>query len=142
LIDAARHGARPDLVEPIVPDYDTALVIKARHSFFYSTPLEYLLGQEGIDHLGLAGQVTEQCILYSALDAYVRHHQVTVPRDAVAHIDERLAGAALAVMERNMAAEVSSASSARWSRAGHGAAVERSGHERDRDQGPREGPTR
>jgi len=55
-------------------------VIKARHSIFYSTPLEYLLGQEGIDHLVLAGQVTEQCILYSALDAYVRHHHVTVPR--------------------------------------------------------------
>lgn len=56
----------------------------------------------------LAGQVTEQCILYSALDAYMRH-RVTVARDAVAHIDERLADAALAMMERNMAAEVSPA---------------------------------
>jgi nicotinamidase-related amidase len=50
-----------------------------------------------------------QCILYSALDAYVRHHGVTVPCDAVAHIDPRLAEASLAMMERNMAAEVSPA---------------------------------
>jgi len=109
LVDAALSAARPDLVEPIVPAEDTAFVIKARHSIFYSTPLEYLLGQEGVDHLVLAGQVTEQCILYSALDAYVRHHRVTVARDAVAHIDEHLADAALAMMERNMAAEISPA---------------------------------
>jgi len=35
----------------------------------------------------LTGQVTEQCILYSALDAYVRHFEVVVRPDAVAHID-------------------------------------------------------
>ncbi len=109
LVEAACRGARPDLVEPIRPDDETAFVIKARHSIFYSTPLEYLLGQEGIDHLVLAGQVTEQCILYSALDAYVRHHRVTIPRDAVAHIDDGLAEAALTLMERNMAAEISPA---------------------------------
>ncbi|HXN37290.1 MAG TPA: hypothetical protein VN892_04575 [Solirubrobacteraceae bacterium] len=31
----------------------------------------------------LIGQVTEQCILYSALNAYVRRYSITVPRDAV-----------------------------------------------------------
>jgi nicotinamidase-related amidase len=106
LVDAACNGERPDLVKPIVPTEDTAFVIKARHSIFYSTPLEYLLGQEGVDHIVLAGQVTEQCILYSALDAYVRHHHVSVPRDAVAHIDGELADAALTMMERNMDAWV------------------------------------
>jgi nicotinamidase-related amidase len=54
----------------------------------------------------LVGQVTEQCILYSALDAYVRHYQVTVPRDCVAHIHEDLAEAAFKMMERNMKARV------------------------------------
>jgi nicotinamidase-related amidase len=49
----------------------------------------------------LTGQVTEQCILYSALDAYVRHFQVR-SSDAVAHIHEHLARAALEMMERNM----------------------------------------
>jgi nicotinamidase-related amidase len=70
------------------------------------TPLEYLLSQREIDHLVLAGQVTEQCILYSALDAYVRHLDVTIPTDGVAHIHEDLAQAALKMMERNMRAEL------------------------------------
>ncbi|MFL5902849.1 MAG: cysteine hydrolase family protein, partial [Solirubrobacteraceae bacterium] len=73
---------------------------------FYMTPLEYLLGQKEIDHLILTGQVTEQCILYSALDAYVRHLKVSVPRDAVAHIHEELAEAAFRMMEINMGAEI------------------------------------
>jgi len=50
--------------------------------------------------------VTEQCILYSALDAYIRHFDVRVPPDAVAHIYEDLADAALRMMERNMSADL------------------------------------
>ena len=57
----------------------------------------------------MTGQATEQCILYSALDAYVRHFRVTVPRDAVAHIHEHLAEAALEMMETNMRAEITTA---------------------------------
>jgi nicotinamidase-related amidase len=106
LARAALNGRRPDLVEPILPPDDADFVIKARHTIFYMTPLEYLLGQKRIDHLVLAGQVTEQCILYSALDAYVRHFEVTIPTDAVAHIHEGLAEAALKMMERNMRAEL------------------------------------
>jgi nicotinamidase-related amidase len=85
-----------------------AFVVKARHSVFYETQLEYLLRQEGVERLVLAGQVTEQCILYSALDAYVRHFDVVVPRNAVAHIHEDLADAALRMMETNMRAHLTS----------------------------------
>jgi nicotinamidase-related amidase len=38
------------------------LLTKVRHSAFYSTPLAYLLGRQGIKRLILTGQVTEQCI--------------------------------------------------------------------------------
>lgn len=106
LTSRALDGKRPDLVEPVLPPDDSKFVLKARHSIFYGTPLDYLLYQEEIGHLVLCGQVTEQCILYSALDAHVRHFDVTIPRDAVACIDERLADAALEMMERNMGAEV------------------------------------
>ncbi len=68
--------------------------------------LEYLLRQEQVDRVILTGQVTEQCVLYSALDAYVRRFQITVPRDCVAHIDGELAHAALRMMESNMRADV------------------------------------
>jgi nicotinamidase-related amidase len=106
LAEAAIRGARPDLVEPVLPPDDASFVIKARHSIFYGTPLEYLLSEKSVDHVVLAGQVTEQCILYSALDAYVRRLTVSVPRDGVAHIEEHLAEAAFEMMESNMRAEL------------------------------------
>jgi nicotinamidase-related amidase len=101
------------LVEPIAPTDDTLFVVKARHSIFYQTPLEYLLDQHDVDRVVLIGQVTEQCVLYSALDAYIRELQVTIPRDAVAHIHEHLAEASLEMMERNMDAELCAADDVR-----------------------------
>ncbi|MFF1546745.1 cysteine hydrolase family protein [Streptomyces sp. NPDC058291] len=106
LLDKALAGPHADLVDPLRPDESSQFVVKARHSVFFETPLSYLLDQESIDHLVLCGQVTEQCVLYSALDAHIRHFDVTVPRDAVAHIHADLADAALKMMERNMGARV------------------------------------
>ncbi|MER6789824.1 isochorismatase family cysteine hydrolase [Streptomyces sp. NPDC000658] len=106
LLDTALAGPNADLVDPLRPDEASLFVVKARHSVFFETPLSYLLDQEDVGHLVLCGQVTEQCVLYSALDAHIRHFDVTVPRDAVAHIHADLADAALEMMERNMGARV------------------------------------
>jgi nicotinamidase-related amidase len=106
LLERVMEGDYRELVEPISPAEDALFVVKARHSIFYETPLEYMLRQQGVEKLVLVGQVTEQCILYSALDAYIRHMQVVVPHDAVAHIHADLAEAALRMMEVNMRAEV------------------------------------
>lgn len=112
LLRRALAGRRPDLVAPIAPPPDVDFVFKVRHSAFYSTPLEYLLRQRGCERVVLTGQVTEQCILYSALDAYVRHFDVRVARDAVAHIDPALGAAALRMIARNMRAELVDAADA------------------------------
>lgn len=106
IADMALAGAAPELVKPLIPANDMPFVVKARHSIFYGTVLEYLLRQEEIDRLILTGQVTEQCILYSALDGYVRRWEIAVARDCVAHIDSELADAALRMMESNMRAQV------------------------------------
>jgi nicotinamidase-related amidase len=106
IAEHALTGASPDLVEPVLPPKDAPFIVKARHSIFYETLLEYLLRREEINRLVLAGQVTEQCILYSALDAYVRHFEVVIPTDAVAHIDERLAQAAIQMMQTNLHAQL------------------------------------
>jgi nicotinamidase-related amidase len=107
---ATEHGRR--LVEPLAPDDDVALVLKGRHSIFWETPLSYMLRQSDVGHVVLCGQVTEQCILYSALDAHIRHFDVTVARDACAHIHEDLAEAALKMMEVNMGARICDANDA------------------------------
>jgi nicotinamidase-related amidase len=109
LVEGARAGAGADLIDPIAPPDDAPFVVKARHSAFYGSHLEYLLSTEGIGRLVMVGQVTEQCILYSALDAYIRHFQIAIPRDGVASIDAGLADAALRMMEGNMRAEVADA---------------------------------
>jgi nicotinamidase-related amidase len=106
VVGAAVHGQRPDLVEPIAPDENCQRLLKVRHSAFYASSLDYLLGRLETRKLILTGQVTEQCILYSALDAYVRHFSVIVPPDAVAHIDPELSDAALTMMAENMHAEI------------------------------------
>ncbi|MFE9636121.1 cysteine hydrolase family protein [Streptomyces sp. NPDC006463] len=110
ILQAALSGRHSDLVEPIAPDEDSLFVVKARHSAFFETPLAYLLGQLEAERVVLCGQVTEQCVLYSALDAYIRHLDVVVAADAVAHIDPDLAEAALRMMERNMSAVICSGS--------------------------------
>lgn len=106
LVQSALEGERPDLVEPVAPKPDFRFVSKVRHSAFYASPLDYLLGRLSTKRVVLTGQVTEQCILYSALDAYIRHFDVIVPRDAVAHIDSELGEAALRMMESNMGAQL------------------------------------
>jgi nicotinamidase-related amidase len=109
IVRSALEGEHPDLVEPIAPDEGELFLEKVRHSAFYSTPLAYLLGRLDTKRLILTGQVTEQCILYTALDAYIRHFTVMVPQDAVAHIVPDLGHAALQMMERNMRAEIAPA---------------------------------
>ncbi|MEW9552958.1 cysteine hydrolase family protein [Nonomuraea sp. NPDC050783] len=103
----ATQGRRPDLVKPILPPPECAFLPKVRHSAFFGTSLEYLLSHLEIGTVVLTGQVTEQCVLYSALDAYVRHYDLAVPPDCVASIDDELGRAALRMMERNMSADLS-----------------------------------
>ncbi|MFF4832516.1 cysteine hydrolase family protein [Streptomyces sp. NPDC001315] len=106
LVESALSRPHAGLVEPIRPDDASLFVVKARHSIFHDTPMSYLLWQLSVGTVVLTGQVTEQCVLYSALDAHIRHLDVTVPRDAVASIHPHLAAAALEMMERNMGARI------------------------------------
>jgi nicotinamidase-related amidase len=106
LLERVTDGPHRRLVEPLAPHEADAFVLKGRHSIFWQTSLDYLLRQSGIDRLVLCGQVTEQCILYSALDAHDREYAVTVARDACASIDAELADAALRLMEVNMHARI------------------------------------
>ena len=87
LVDAAVNGARPDLVEPIVPGDETAFVIKARHSIFYSTPPRLPAGTAGHRPSGAGGPG------HRAVHPLQRARRLRAPppghgtRDAVAHID-------------------------------------------------------
>jgi nicotinamidase-related amidase len=102
LVEGALAGRHPELVAPITPDRSAPFITKGRHSIFYQTAVDHLLRSVGVERIVLAGQVTEQCILYSALDGYIRGYEVAIPVGAVAHIDPELGRAALTMMERNL----------------------------------------
>src|SRR3954462_8679891 len=102
----ALDGERPDLGEPIAPRDDDAFFFKGRHSAFYGTLLAHYLHSTETQRVVFTGQVTEQCIVYSAHDAHVREYDVTVLRDGVAAIDEDLGEAALDMMRENIHAEI------------------------------------
>ena len=106
LLERVPAGPHRRLGEPLAPRDDVAFVLKGRHSIFWETSLEFLLRQHGVERLVLCGQVTEQCILYSALDAHIRQFAVTVAHDACASIHRDLAEAALRLMELNMHARI------------------------------------
>ncbi|MFE9361482.1 isochorismatase family cysteine hydrolase [Streptomyces sp. NPDC006978] len=118
ILETALSGPHADLVRPLQPDADSLFVVKARHSIFFETPLAYLLTQLRVENIILTGQVTEQCVLYSALDAHIRKLKVTIPKDAVAHIHADLADAALRMMELNMQADIVSSDSIRFQPSG------------------------
>jgi len=106
LVATALEGEQPDLVEPIKPPAGVPFLPKGRHSAFYETPLSHLLHVEHVERLVICGQVTEQCVFYTALDAYLRGYEVVIPSDAVAHIVPEFARAALGMAEKNAHAEL------------------------------------
>jgi nicotinamidase-related amidase len=106
LVRQALAGRHPDLVDPVAPPKGVPFFAKGKHSIFYQTSVAHLLQVADVRKLVLCGQVTEQCIMYSALDAYMRGYEVHVPRDAVAHIVEEWAEASLGMMAKNLHAEL------------------------------------
>jgi nicotinamidase-related amidase len=106
LVRTALDGEHPELIESIIPPGGVPFLPKGRHSAFYETPLSHLLHVEGVERLVITGQVTEQCVFYSALDAYLRGYEVVIPTDAVAHIVPEFAEAALGMSAKNAHAEL------------------------------------
>ena len=72
IVRSALDGERSDLVKRSFRRRAAIFSPRRGTVVFYATPPEYLLGRLDTKRLILTGQVTEQCILYSALDAYVR----------------------------------------------------------------------
>ena len=66
-----------------MPDEDDYFVLKPKHSGFYSTSLELLLEHLGARSLILTGIAGNNCVLFTANDAYMRDFKIFVPSDCV-----------------------------------------------------------
>jgi nicotinamidase-related amidase len=72
------------LAELLTPEEDDYFVLKPKHSGFYSTTLDTLLEYLRAHTLILTGLTTDNCVLFTASDAYLRDYRVIVPEDCVA----------------------------------------------------------
>ena len=97
--------------EPIArllrPDDDDYFVLKPKHSAFFSTTLETLLAYLGARTLVLAGLTGDRCILFTAVDAFMRDFRVLVPADCTASIDDEENRQAIGYLERVLGLDVS-----------------------------------
>jgi nicotinamidase-related amidase len=80
-------GSPRKIVGLLAPRPNDIAVLKPRHSAFYETPLQLLLQQVKARELVITGLTSEWCVLFTAIDAYVRGYQLTVPVDCIASGD-------------------------------------------------------
>jgi nicotinamidase-related amidase len=83
-------------LKPLARDY---FVLKARNSAFFCTALPPLLEELRVQRLIVAGLSTDNCVLFTAHDAYLRGFKVAVPHDCVAAQSEADTERALAQMK-------------------------------------------
>ena len=72
------------IAELLVPDEDDYFVLKPKHSGFFSTTLDLLLEYLGVRTLIVAGFAGNNCVLFTANDAYMRDYKLIIPADCTA----------------------------------------------------------
>jgi nicotinamidase-related amidase len=94
------------VVSALTPQEDDYFVLKPKHSGFYQTPLEILLTKRGTKAAIITGLTTNNCVLFTASDAYMRDLQLRVPRDCVAAASMTAHNSALEHIETVLKANV------------------------------------
>ena len=96
-------------VELLLPEEDDYFVLKPKNSGFYSTTLDLLLTHLGAKNLILTGIQGNNCVLFTANDAYMRDYKLFVPSDCTASNTEEENEHALAQLQNVLKADISSA---------------------------------
>jgi len=81
-------------------------VLKPKHSGFYSTSFDLLLDHLGANKLILTGIAGNNCVLFTANDAYMRDFELFVPLDCVVSQTHEENDYALKQMARVLKADV------------------------------------
>jgi nicotinamidase-related amidase len=81
LEDPVRGQPIARLLAPSEEDY---FVLKPKHSGFFSTTLDLLLEHLGVRTLIIVGFAGDNCVLFTANDAYMRDYKLIIPADCTA----------------------------------------------------------
>ena len=113
-----RDGVRGKaLAERLAPGPDDYFVLKPKHSGFFSTTLDILLEYLRAHTLILTGLTAENCVLFTASDAYLRDFHLVVPPDCVVSIEPAHTREALEHMHRVLKAQLTPSTELELSRA-------------------------
>ena len=93
-------------VKLVLPDEDDYFVLKPKHSGFYCTSLELVLDHVGATNLILAGIAGNNCVLFTANDAYMRDFKIVIPADCVVSESPQENEYALKQMEKVLKADI------------------------------------
>lgn len=102
----AKPGIAGKIARLIAPRRDDFALLKPRHSAFYATPLDLLLEQLRCKRLIVTGIAADNCVLFSAMDAYLRGYSVWIPVDCVAAESADARDNALEQMARVLKADI------------------------------------
>lgn len=105
------HCLEPDirgrpLAEKLAPEEDDYFVLKPKHSGFFQTTLDLLLEYLGARTLVLAGIAGNNCVLFTANDAYMRDYNLFIPADCSISIKPEENKYALNQMEQVLKADI------------------------------------
>lgn len=74
------------IAELLAPQEEDYFVLKPKHSGFFSTTLDLLLEYLGARTLVIAGFAGNNCVLFTANDAYMRDYGLIIPADCTASL--------------------------------------------------------
>jgi nicotinamidase-related amidase len=88
------------------PDTRDYFVLKPKQSAFYGTTLDTLLRDLGTQQVILTGIAGDNCVLFSANDAYMRDLKLFIPSDCIASESEAENHYALQLMKKVVKADI------------------------------------
>jgi nicotinamidase-related amidase len=112
------HPDRPGapIVEALRPQKEDHLVLKSTLSGFFQTPLETMLRSGGATTLILAGFATDNCVMFTAADAYMRDFKLILATDCLGAQSIREHSAAIKRMKMLLKADAATSDRVRLSR--------------------------
>jgi nicotinamidase-related amidase len=94
------------IAELLMPDDDDYFVLKPKHSGFFSTSLDLVLEYLGANTLVITGIAGNNCVLFTANDAYMRDYKLIIPADCTASIKQEDNDNALRQMQEVLKADI------------------------------------
>jgi nicotinamidase-related amidase len=83
LINHVMASRGQPIAKLLLPHKDDYFVLKPKHSGFYSTTLDTLLRYLGAKRLIITGIAGNNCVLFTANDAYMRDFKLWIPANCV-----------------------------------------------------------